>query len=89
MVRNLYLLRKTCILAQCLESCLNKTLLLLYKANKIDKNTYDNLRAIGSKPGKLYGKSIDSVRKYINCNFRTFIIVENFVFIVITLVIFK
>jgi hypothetical protein len=30
-------------------------LLTLFKANKIDKNTYDNLRAVGSSPGKLYG----------------------------------
>ena len=40
-----------------LESRLNKFLLTLYKVNKIDKNTYmyDNLRAVGSSPGKLYG----------------------------------
>jgi len=42
-------------LTQRLELRLNKMLLLLHKANKLDKNTYDNLRAVGSNPGKLYG----------------------------------
>ena len=34
---------------------MNKALLTLYKAGKIDKATYDNIRSIGSYPGKLYG----------------------------------
>ena len=42
-------------LTQRLESRLNKTLLTFFKANKIDKATYDKLRAVGSSPGKLYG----------------------------------
>ena len=42
-------------MTQRLESRLNKILLTFYKAGKIDKNVYDNLRAIGSSPGKLYG----------------------------------
>jgi len=42
-------------LTQHLESRLNKTLLMLYKAGKLDKDTYNSLRAIGSSPGKLYG----------------------------------
>ena len=42
-------------LTQRLESRLNKALLTLFKANKIDKATYDRIRAVGSSPGKLYG----------------------------------
>ena len=42
-------------LTQRLETRLNKILLMLYKAGKLDKDTYNNLRAIGSSPGKLYG----------------------------------
>ena len=42
-------------LTQRLESRLNKTLLSLFKANKLDKTTYEHIRAVGSFPGKLYG----------------------------------
>lgn len=42
-------------LSQGLEARLNKVLLTFFKCNKIDKLTYNNLRAVGSYPGKLYG----------------------------------
>jgi len=40
---------------QRLESNLNKTLLTLHKLHKLDKPSYDSIRATGSLPGKLYG----------------------------------
>src|SRR4029079_2400306 len=42
-------------LCQRLENRLNKTLLSLFKAGKLDKPTYDSLQSSGSYPGKLYG----------------------------------
>jgi len=42
-------------LTQRLEARLNKTLLTFMKSDKINKNTYEKLRAVGSSPGKLYG----------------------------------
>lgn len=42
-------------LSQRLEQRLNKTLLSLFQAGKIDKFTYEKIRAVGSNPGKLYG----------------------------------
>ena len=42
-------------LTQRLESRLNKTLLTFHKAGKFDRNIYNDLRAVGSSPGKLYG----------------------------------
>jgi len=44
-------------LSQGLEAHLNNVLLALFKSSKIDKITYNNLQAIGSGPGKLYGLS--------------------------------
>ena len=42
-------------LTQRLESRLNKILLSLHKAGKLDKNVYNDLRALSSRLGKLYG----------------------------------
>src|ERR1700761_3988663 len=42
-------------LTQRLESRLNKTLLTFHIAGKFDRNIYNDLRAVGSSPGKLYG----------------------------------
>ena len=63
-------------LSQRLETLLNQTVLSLYKANKIDKCSYNNICAVGSFPGKLYslpkthktGVPVRPILSAVNCH---------------------